>query len=199
MDIEDLKNIAAKSVPSTRNTPESRIEEWKAVVVPKTVLHLGEVQILPEPDKIVIRANYRDDQGRRCTKYIAEIFFHADTFDEDLKRAQQFAASGQLLSACKTVKAFFDGLEESCADEDDPLIRAIGKDPTLSDLRRKVHAPLHAVLDPAIAAAQQPARHALLQFHEAPEEMDTMSWEAALPPRPERDNPQQADTNEASE
>jgi hypothetical protein len=49
-----------------------------------------------------------------------------------------------LLHAAKVVKAFIDGLE----DATDPAA-----DAELARLRREVHAPLRAVLEPAIARA----------------------------------------------
>lgn len=59
------------------------------------------------------------------------------------KKALLIAASPRLLEACKTVLAFLDNLEAN-TDSDDPL----------SDLRRRIHAPLRAKLEPAIASAE---------------------------------------------
>jgi hypothetical protein len=58
-----------------------------------------------------------------------------------------------LLEACRVVIAFLDRLEDS-ADEDASVEAAISRDPTLSSLRRLVHAPLRAALEPAIAKAE---------------------------------------------
>lgn len=59
------------------------------------------------------------------------------------------AAAPDLLHACRVVTAFLDKLDRSDED-DDPL----ASDPLLIGLRRQAHAPLRAVLNPAIAKAE---------------------------------------------
>jgi hypothetical protein len=54
------------------------------------------------------------------------------------------AAAPNLLTACMIVKAFLDRLEDSAYD---PM------DMALANMRRQVHAPLRAALEPAIAKA----------------------------------------------
>jgi hypothetical protein len=57
-----------------------------------------------------------------------------------MKRAQVLAAASELLEACKVVVAFLDRLEYG----DESLLR----------IRQRVHAPLRAALEPAIAKAE---------------------------------------------
>lgn len=61
--------------------------------------------------------------------------------------AHLFAASWQLLAACRTVKAFLVGLENAQDGSDDPC------DEQFKMARRRIHAPLHAALDEAIRQA----------------------------------------------
>lgn len=53
------------------------------------------------------------------------------------------AAAPELLEACKVVKAFLDKLEDG-TDKNDPL----------AAIRKRIHAPLRAALEPAIAKAE---------------------------------------------
>jgi hypothetical protein len=59
------------------------------------------------------------------------------------QKALLIAAAPQLLEACQTVREFFDNLEAN-TDSADPL----------SEVRRRIHAPLRAKLEPAIAKAE---------------------------------------------
>lgn len=62
--------------------------------------------------------------------------------DGTVDNARLVTAAPDLLAACRVVKAFLDQLES------DPL------DVQLNKLRRKVHAPLRAAIEPAIAKAE---------------------------------------------
>lgn len=63
-------------------------------------------------------------------------------FEIQKANARLIAAAPDLLEACEAVKAFLDNLEAN-TDPKDPL----------SELRKRIHAPLRAKLTPAIAKA----------------------------------------------
>jgi hypothetical protein len=71
--------------------------------------------------------------------------FDGDWMPEEVQRARLIAAAPDLLGACKIVKAFLDGLENAERLVDDSVLVSI---------RREVHAPLRAALEPAIAKAE---------------------------------------------
>jgi hypothetical protein len=103
MDEELLKGIMEPVVPSTRLKPESLVERWTANKVPGMSILDGVARLDDATEKVLIRASYHDDQGRRCIRYIAELFI----YDGDGSEALELAAKWATEHNCAEVSAEF--------------------------------------------------------------------------------------------
>ena len=94
MNEEILKRISETPVvPSTRLKPESLVEHWAAHKRPTVSVVDGVASLGESTEAVVIRAKYTDDQGRRCSRYIAEVFIYDGDEKAALSLAEKWAAA----------------------------------------------------------------------------------------------------------
>jgi hypothetical protein len=86
---EILQHLSERPIiPSTRFKPESLVEHWAAHKIPRVPVVEGVVR-----EAVIIRARYRDDQGRRCSRYVAEVFICNKDENAALLLAEQWATA----------------------------------------------------------------------------------------------------------